>query len=58
LILTLPSGETVSMNDHVNNLEMIERDLPAGSYKLSVRGYKVPLATNGAQSYALVYTAK
>ncbi len=58
LILILPTGQTVSMNDHVNNLEMVELDLPAGAYKLRVRGHKVPQAVNGAQSFALVYTAK
>ncbi|WP_373997660.1 S8 family serine peptidase [Bdellovibrio bacteriovorus] len=58
LVLTLPNGQTLSMNDHVNNLEMIEKaGLPAGSYKLTVKGFKVPQGKNGSQAYALVYTA-
>lgn len=59
LVLTTPSGQQISMNDHINNLEMIElSNLPAGTYKLSVKGNKVPQGKNGAQAYALVYTAK
>lgn len=59
LVLTMPNGQTLSMNDHVNNLEMIEKSgLPAGTYKLSVKGYKVPQGKNGSQAFALVYTAK
>ena len=59
LVLTLPNGQTLSMNDHINNLEMIEKsDLPAGTYKLTVKGNKIPQGKNGAQAYALVYTAK
>ncbi|KHD88136.1 MAG: serine protease [Bdellovibrio sp. ArHS] len=58
LVLTLPNGQTLSMNDHVNNLEMIEKSgLPAGSYKLTVKGFKVPQGKNGSQAFALVYTA-
>ncbi|MEK2645787.1 S8 family serine peptidase [Bdellovibrio sp. BCCA] len=58
LVLTMPNGQTLSMNDHINNLEMIEKaGLPAGTYKLTVKGYKVPQGKNGAQAYALVYTA-
>jgi len=58
LVLIMPNGQTLSMNDHINNLEMIEKsDLPAGTYKLVVKGYKVPQGKNGAQAYALVYTA-
>lgn len=60
LVLTLPDGQTLSMNDHINNLEMIEKaNLPAGTYKLTVKGYKIPQGKNGgAQPYALVYTAR
>ncbi|MNJ94745.1 Serine protease AprX [compost metagenome] len=59
LVLTLPNGQTLSMNDHINNLEVIEKSaLPAGAYKLSVKGFKVPQGKNGAQPYALVFTAK
>lgn len=59
LVLTTPNGQTISMNDHINNLEMIEKSgLPAGTYKLSVKGNKIPQGKNGAQAYALVFTAK
>lgn len=59
LVLTLPNGQTLSVNDHINNLEMIEKsELPAGTYKLTVKGTKVPQGKNGAQPYALVYTVK
>ncbi|KYG63163.1 serine protease [Bdellovibrio bacteriovorus] len=59
LVLTTPSGQQISMNDHINNLEMIElSNLAAGTYKLSVKGNKIPQGKNGAQAYALVYTAK
>lgn len=59
LVLTLPDGQTLSMNDHINNLEMIEKTgLSAGTYKLTVKGFKVPQGKAGAQAYALVYTAK
>ncbi len=58
LVLTMPNGQTVSMNDHINNLEAIEKaDLPAGTYTLAVKGAKVPQGKNGAQAYALIYTA-
>ncbi|NUN05535.1 MAG: S8 family serine peptidase [Bdellovibrio sp.] len=59
LVLTLPNGQTLSPNDHINNLEMIEKDgLPAGNYKLAVKGYKVPQGKSGAQSFALAFTAQ
>lgn len=59
LILTTPSGQQISMNDHVNNLEVIElSNLPAGAYALTVKGHKVPQGKDGSQAYALVYTAK
>lgn len=59
LVLTTPSGQTISMNDRINNLEMIEvSGLAAGPYKLTVKGSKIPQGKNGAQPYALVYTAK
>ncbi|MGZ3784412.1 MAG: S8 family serine peptidase [Bdellovibrio sp.] len=59
LVLTTPDGQTVSMNDHINNLEVIEKaNLPPGNYKLTVKGQKIPQGKDGAQSYALVYTAK
>lgn len=59
MVLTMPNGQTLTMNDHVNNLEVIEKSgLPAGTYKLTVKGFKVPQGKAGAQPFALVYTAK
>ncbi|MNL43219.1 hypothetical protein D3C87_1657240 [compost metagenome] len=59
LVLVLPNGQTLSMNDHINNLEMIEKSgLAAGNYKLIVKGYKIPQGRNGTQPYALAFTAK
>ncbi|MNK96677.1 hypothetical protein D3C87_1169700 [compost metagenome] len=59
LVLILPNGQTLSMNDHINNLEAIEKaGLPAGSYKLVVKGYKIPQGRSGMQPYALAFTAK
>jgi subtilisin family serine protease len=59
LVLTTPGGQTLSMNDHINNLEAIEKSgLTAGNYKLTVKGYRVPQGKNGAQPYALIFTAR
>jgi hypothetical protein len=59
LVLVIANGQTLSMNDHINNLEMIEKSgLPAGTYKLTVKGFKVPQGKNGTQAYALVFTPK
>ncbi|WP_413574854.1 S8 family serine peptidase [Bdellovibrio sp. HCB290] len=58
LVLTGPNG-AVSMNDHINNAEMIETTLPAGDYKLTVKGANVPAGKNGGrQPYALVFSVK
>jgi hypothetical protein len=58
LVLTGPNG-TVSMNDHINNNEMIEQVLPAGDYKLTVKGANVPNGKNGGrQAYALVWSVQ
>ncbi|MNS97063.1 hypothetical protein D3C72_1313860 [compost metagenome] len=59
LVLTTPSGQTISMNDHINNLEAIEKSgLSAGTYKLSVKGARIPQGKNGVQPYALIYSVK
>ena len=57
LVLLTPDGQSIGGNDHINNLELIEKgDLPAGSYKLVVRGVNVPMGKAGAQSYALIFS--
>jgi serine protease AprX len=57
--LTGPDGKVTASHDRVNNNEVIElSNLPAGTYKISVRGVKIPLGKNGKQPYAVVYTAR
>lgn len=59
LTLITADGRSISMNDHINNNEIIEQsNLPAGAYKLVVKGAKVPAGKNGAQPFALVYSLK
>ncbi len=59
LILVTPSGSQISMNDHTNNNELIEQaNLPAGAYKLIVKGVKVPQTKGSGQPFALVYSIK
>ncbi|MFM6927093.1 MAG: S8 family serine peptidase, partial [Bdellovibrio sp.] len=57
LVLLTPDGQSVGGNDHINNLEMIEKsDLTAGTYKLVVRGVNVPMGKAGVQPYALIFS--
>ncbi len=59
LILVKPDGSQVTSADRLNNQESIELSgLPAGDYKLIVRGIKVPQGNNGRQPFALIYTVK
>lgn len=59
LILVTPSGSQISMNDHTNNNELIEQaNLPAGAYKLIVKGTKVPQTKGSGQPFALIYSIK
>ena len=59
LILVKPDGSQVAPADRINNQEMIELSgLPAGDYKLIVRGIKIPQGLNGRQPFALIYTVK
>jgi len=56
MALTKPDGSQVNSNDHVNNNEFMDlKNLPAGTYKLTIRAHRVP---SGKQPYALVYTVK
>ncbi|WP_413584518.1 S8 family serine peptidase [Bdellovibrio sp. HCB274] len=58
LVLVGPNG-SITMNDHINNNEMIETTIPAGKYKLVVKGANVPAGKNGGrQPYALVFSVK
>lgn len=55
LILELPDGTQKTLADRVNNNEMLElSSLPAGVYKIRVRGENVPMGVSGKQPFALV----
>jgi len=59
LVVTNAQGKVLSREDHVNPHEIFESaTLPAGAYKISIRGAKVPMGMNGKQPYALVVTVK
>ncbi|MBC7372189.1 MAG: S8 family serine peptidase, partial [Bdellovibrionaceae bacterium] len=59
LDMTLSGPQSAGSLDRKNNNEVIElSNLPAGTYTLTVEGFKVPLGKNGKQPYALVYTAR
>ncbi len=55
--LTFPDGHVLRSEDHVNNLEKIELSgLMPGTYQLTIKGYRVPEAPRGGQSFALIYS--
>lgn len=57
--IVTPDGRTLSAIDHVNNHEVIEQqNLPAGTYRVTVKGYRVPSGKAGAQPFALVVSFK
>ena len=59
LVVVDPNGRAVSLNDHLNNSEMIELDVAAGEYQVRVQGTNVPQgAMSGKQSYALVLSVQ
>ena len=59
LDLKLTGPQAAGLLDRKNNNEVIElSNLPAGTYNLSIEGFKVPSGKNGKQPYALVYTAR
>ena len=58
LVVTSPTGQTFGKADSINNNEVVElTGLAAGTYKISVKGTKVPMGKEGKQPFALVYTA-
>jgi subtilisin family serine protease len=58
LSVTGPTGQTYGKADSINNSEVVELSgLPAGAYKISVKGSKIPMGKEGKQPFALVYTA-
>lgn len=55
LILADANGNETSLNDHLNNAEMIQASIGAGEYVIKVKGLSVPTGpANGKQPYALV----
>jgi serine protease AprX len=55
LVLTKPDGSQVSATDRVNNHEIIEIAVASpGTYKLTVRGVKVPQGKMGKQPFAML----
>lgn len=57
LELVKPNGQSVSMNDHINNHEVVELSgLASGNYIIRVKGTNVPQGLNGKQPFALVIT--
>lgn len=58
LMVTGPDGKTYGKADSINNHEIVELSgLAAGTYKISVKGTKIPMGNQGKQPFALVYTA-
>lgn len=59
LELVKPNGEVITVNDKINNHEIIElQGLTAGTYKVVVKGSNVPQGLNGKQPFALVISLK
>lgn len=55
LVLVDQNGVETSLNDHLNNSEMIQADVVAGTYTIKVKGTNVPTGpAAGKQPYALV----
>lgn len=55
LVLIDPSGRQVTLNDRINNSEMIEIDVEPGDYQVRVQGHNVPQGlVAGSQPYALI----
>lgn len=58
LFVTGPDGQERGLKDMVNNHEMIEiPNAAAGTYKITVRGERVPQGKNGKQPYALLISS-
>ncbi len=52
------ASKVYASRDAINNNEVQElSDLPNGTYKISVKGTKIPMGKDGKQAFALVYTA-
>lgn len=59
LSLTGPDGQRVAPLDRINNNEVIELSgLTGGTFRIAVKGEKVPQGKGGKQPFAVVMTAK
>lgn len=55
LMVVDSSGKVTTLNDHTNNAEMLELQVPAGDYEIRVKGMNVPQGmAAGKQAYALI----
>jgi hypothetical protein len=58
-LLVTKNGQALNQSDDINNNEFFEQsNLPAGTYKVSVKGKNVPMGLNGKQPYALALSVK
>lgn len=58
LTLVDSSGRETALRDSLNNVEMIEIQIPAGDYEVRVKGANVPQGIAGKQPFALIVTAR
>lgn len=58
LVIKTPQGQELSINDQVNNSEIINVQNPvAGAYTIIVKGERVPQGKNGKQPFAVLISA-
>lgn len=59
LVVKKADGSTSSMNDRINNTEIVElKNVVNGKYEITVKATKVPSGKNGKQPFALVFAAE
>ncbi|GIL17314.1 MAG: hypothetical protein BroJett040_10650 [Oligoflexia bacterium] len=57
LMVVAPGGKAAGTQDAKNNHEILDlKNLTAGTYKVQVRGTKIPMGKGGKQPFALVYS--
>jgi hypothetical protein len=54
------NGKVTTLDDHLNNTEMIEMPVAAGNYEVHVKGNNVPqgAAAGGKQAYAIIMSVE
>ena len=58
-LVRLSDGQETTLNDHLNNSEMIETDVVSGNYEVRVKGTNVPQGPfQGKQPFALVISVQ